>query len=272
LNKVEGVKQMKKMFSIFVTAILMLTLTEGAFAAGNDAMVRIIHASPDAPAVDVYVDGKAVVEGAEFKAATDYMNLPAGEHKVEIYAAGTMGSEDPVISQSLTVEERMAYTVAAANTLDKLELVVAQDSMEVTEGMTKVRVGHLSPDAPVVDVGLIGGKALFSGAEFKTITDYKELEPGTYDLEVRTPEGEQVLDLSGTMLEENTVYSVFAINTADQLEVLMLKDYTLMPGSMPETGMGGAAEESTSTLPIILASAVLGGAALVFAARRKLVK
>ncbi|MFL8938408.1 DUF4397 domain-containing protein [Rossellomorea oryzaecorticis] len=111
---------MKKIFSIFVTAILMLTFTGGAFAAGNDAMVRIIHASPDAPAVDVYVDGKAVVEGAEFKAATEYMNLPAGEHKVEIYAAGTMGSEDPVISQSLTVEEGMAYTVAAANTVDNL--------------------------------------------------------------------------------------------------------------------------------------------------------
>ncbi|OIU68782.1 DUF4397 domain-containing protein [Rossellomorea aquimaris] len=264
---------MKKIFSIFVTAILMLTFTGGAFAAGNDAMVRIIHASPDAPAVDVYVDGKAVVEGAEFKAATEYMNLPAGEHKVEIYAAGTMGSEDPVISQSLTVEEGMAYTVAAANTVDNLELVVAQDSMEVTEGMTKVRVGHLSPDAPVVDVGPIGGDALFSGAEFKAITDYQELDPGTYDLEIRTPEGEQVLDLSGTMLEENTVYSVFAINTADQLEVLVLKDYTLMPGSMPETGMGGTAEESSSAaLPIALASAVLGGAALVFAARRKLVK
>ncbi|MFL8938410.1 hypothetical protein ACKA06_16600 [Rossellomorea oryzaecorticis] len=73
--------------------------------------------------------------------------------------------------------------------------------------------------------------------------------------------------------KKNTVYSLFAINTADSLEVLVLKDYTLMPGSMPETGMGGAAEESSSTaLPIVLASAVLGGAALVFAVRRKLVK
>ncbi|MGM0753954.1 MAG: DUF4397 domain-containing protein [Bacillota bacterium] len=263
---------MKKIFSILATVMLMLSLAGGAFAAENDAMVRIVHASPDAPAVDVYVDGNAVVEGAEFKAATDYMNLPAGDHKVEIYAAGTMGSEDPVISQDLTVEAGMAYTVAAANTLENLELVVAQDSMDVTEGMTKVRVGHLSPDAPTVDVGLVGGDSLFSGAEFKAITDYQELDPGTYDLEIRTPEGDQVLDLSGTMLEENTVYSVFAINTADQLEVLVLKDYTLMPGSMPETGMGGAATESSSTLPIVLATAVLGGAALLFVTRRKLQK
>ena len=166
----------------------------------------------------------------------------------------------------------MAYTVAAANTVENLELVVAQDSMDITEGMTKVRVGHLSPDAPTVDVGLVGGDTLFSGAEFKAITDYQELDAGTYDLEIRTPEGDQVLDLSGTMLEENTVYSVFAINTADQLEVLVLKDYTLMPGSMPETGMGGAATEPSSTLPMVLAATVLGGAAILFVTRKKLQK
>ncbi|MGX1265228.1 hypothetical protein RKD55_003032 [Rossellomorea marisflavi] len=258
---------MKKLFAMLVAVLMMFGVSGAAFAADGDAMVRIVHASPDAPAVDVYVDGNAVVEGAEFKAATDYMELPAGDHKVEIFAAGT--KEDPVISQDLTVEAGMAYTVAAANTLENLELVVANDSMDVTEGKTKVRVGHLSPDAPTVDVGLKDGDALFEGAEFKAITDYQELDPGTYDLEIRTPEGEQVLDLSGTELAENTVYSVFAINTADKLEVLVLKDYTLMPGGMPETGMGGAAEQNTM-LPIVAAVAVLGGGALLFINRKKL--
>ncbi|MGF2615084.1 DUF4397 domain-containing protein [Rossellomorea vietnamensis] len=262
---------MKKLFSVLVAAVMMVTLAQGAFASENDAMVRIVHASPDAPAVDVYVNGEAVVEGAEFKAATDYLSLPAGDHEVEIYAAGTMGSSEPVISTTLSVEAGMAYTAAAANMLENLELVVAQDSMEVTEGMTKVRVGHLSPDAPAVDVGLIEGDSLFSGAEFKAITDYTELDAGTYDLEIRTPEGDQVLDLSGTTLDENTVYSVFAVNTVDQLEVLVLKDYTLMPGSMPETGMGGAAQQQSSVLPITLA-AVLGGAALVLITRKNLQK
>ncbi|WP_375536390.1 DUF4397 domain-containing protein [Alteribacillus sp. HJP-4] len=48
-------------------------------------MVRILHASPDAPAVDVYVNDEAVVEDAEFKDATDYMDLPEGDHEVAIY-------------------------------------------------------------------------------------------------------------------------------------------------------------------------------------------
>lgn len=257
---------MKKLLGSALAAVMMFALmATGVFAESNEAMVRIVHASPDAPAVDVYVDGKPVVEGAEFKAATDYMPLPAGEHKVEIFAAGT--KDNAVISQSLSVEGGKAYTVAAGNVLEQIELLVAEDSMQATEGKTKVRIGHLSPDAPTVDVGLIGGDALFSGAAFKAFTDYKELDPNTYDLEIRTPDGAQVLDLSGTKLDANVVYSVYAINTADKLEVLVLQDSNVMPSEMPKTGMGGASEQKTDYTAGIIAIAGFG--ILAFAVYRK---
>ncbi|WP_369679964.1 DUF4397 domain-containing protein [Bacillus sp. FJAT-45066] len=71
----------------------------------------MVHASPDAPAVDVYVNGDLVVENAPFKAATDYLQVPAGTHTVEIFVAGTQ--ENPVITAELTVEAGVSYTVAA---------------------------------------------------------------------------------------------------------------------------------------------------------------
>ncbi|MBY6037569.1 DUF4397 domain-containing protein [Fictibacillus nanhaiensis] len=220
---------MKKFVGIALTAFMLLGLmATGAAANSNDALVRIVHASPDAPAVDVYVNGKPAVKGASFKTATEYIPLAAGPHKVEIFAAGT--TSNPVISQELTVEGGKAYTVAAANTLKNIELVVAEDALRVTNGKAKVRVGHLSPDAPTVDVGVIDGPTLFSGASFKTITDYKELDPNTYRLEIRTPDGKQILGLSGTKLDANTIYTIFAVNTADKLEVVVLKN----PG-MPST-------------------------------------
>ncbi|NIK12477.1 DUF4397 domain-containing protein [Alkalibacillus almallahensis] len=261
---------MKKVFILLVTAVMLSSVFAiGALADNHDssdAMVRIVHASPDAPAVNVYVNGEATVEGAAFKDATDYMNLPAGEHDVAIYPAEANGEGDPVISQTLTIEAGEAYTVAAVGMLDNLSLKVASDSMSVSEGMSKVRVGHLSPDAPMVDVGVIDGDALFSGASFPAITDYQELEAGTYDLEVRTEDGTQVLDLSGTTLEENTVYSVFAVNTADSLEAWVLTDYTMMPSEMPQTGMGGAQSDMNNMFMIglgtVLAGIVVAGIAI----------
>ncbi|WP_226585110.1 DUF4397 domain-containing protein [Halobacillus litoralis] len=262
---------MKKLVSSLAAIVLILgVFAPSAFADnhGDNAMVRVLHASPDAPAVDVYLNDEAVVEGAEFKAATDYLEVPAGEHKVEIYAAGTKGEQDPVISTNVNVEAGMAYTAAAINNLENLELKAIQDSMEASEGMAKVRVGHLIPGAPAVDVGPIDGDALFSGAEFPMVTDYKELEPGTYDLEVRTTDGTQLIDLSGTTLEAGNVYSAFAVGTADNPEVLLLQDSAAMPSEMPQTGFGGTTESSNALLYAGVLGALALGAGLIFTRKR----
>ncbi|MGK7379370.1 DUF4397 domain-containing protein [Planococcus sp. 1R117A] len=233
---------MKKIFALVsVALVLVFSLAIGVSADSHMAKVRVVHASPDAPAVDVYVNGDLTLENVPFKADSGYLEVPAGTHNVEVFATGTEYAEGSAVLQAdLTVEAGKAYTVAAANTVDALEFVVAEDSMEVTEGKTKVRVGHLSPDAPAVDVGLIGGDALFSGAEFPGITDYAELDAGTYDLEIRLPDGTQVLPLEGTELAAGTVYSVFAVNNADALEVIALVDYeaAASPDGMPTTGLG----------------------------------
>ncbi|QFT87458.1 hypothetical protein FIU87_02240 [Bacillus sp. THAF10] len=217
---------MKKLLTI-LTVLLFVVGAAGNLVSANtgnkeEAQVRILHASPDAPAVDVYVDGQAAVQGAKFKDATDYLMLAAGPHKVDIFPAGK--KDKAVISSELVVEGGKAYTVAAINKLDSLELVAIEDTREAPKGKSLVRVGHFSPDAPTVDVGIIGGNNVFSGASFKDVTVYQKLKPGTYDLEIRTPDKKQVLDLSGTKLDSDTVYSVFAVNTADQLEVLVLID------------------------------------------------
>lgn len=251
--------------------VLLLSLFAGtAFADGHgddNAMVRVLHASPDAPAVDVYVNGDLAVEGAAFKDITGYLELPAGDHDVAIHAAGDY---DAVYEQSLTVEGGMSYTVAAVDFLDggDFRLEAFADDNTVGEGMTKVRVGHLSPDAPAVDVGLVGGDSLFEGAEFFAVTDYLELDPATYDLEIRAAGTEDaVLDLSGTALEADMVYSVYAVNALDSLEVVVVADEAhAMPSDMPQTGMGGASQSNT-TLPLYLT--LLAGAAALFVVFRK---
>ncbi len=256
---------MKKFLALISLALLVvMTIVSGVSADGHEDMakVRVVHASPDAPAVDVYVNGDMVLEDVPFKADSGYLDLPAGTHDVEVFATGTeYAAGTGVLQADLTIEAGKAYTVAAANTVDALEFVVAEDSMEVTDGKTKIRVGHLSPDAPAVDVGLIDGDAVFSGAEFPGITEYKELDAGTYDLEIRLPDGTQVLALEGTELAANTVYSVFAVNTADSLEVLALVDFEAAdsPDGMPTTGLG---TPGTSTTPWVL----IGGTLLLFAA------
>ncbi|ANU24069.1 DUF4397 domain-containing protein [Planococcus donghaensis] len=263
---------MKKIwFSFSVAMVLVFSLlASGVLADGHTAKVRVLHASPDAPAVDVYVNGDLTLENVPFKADSGYMDVPAGTHDVEVFANGTeYAAGEGVLQADLAVEAGKAYTVAAANSLDSIEFVVAEDSMEVTDGKAKVRVGHLSPDAPAVDVGVIDGDALFSGAEFPGITDYAELDPGTYDLEIRLPDGTQVLPLENTELAANTVYSVFAVNTVDSLEIIALVDYEAAesPDGMPTTGLGTPSQSQAIWLLLGGAVVLIGVSSLVWRKR-----
>ena len=70
-----------------VLAPLGITMT-GASAQTGDAQVRIAHFSPDAPAVDVYVDAKKVSNNVPYEKASNYLALPAGSHVVEIRVTG----------------------------------------------------------------------------------------------------------------------------------------------------------------------------------------
>ena len=61
----------------------------GGVAAG-DARFRVGHFSPDAPPVDVYVNGDPFpgLQGVPFGVLSDYFTVPAGTYQVEVTPAG----------------------------------------------------------------------------------------------------------------------------------------------------------------------------------------
>jgi hypothetical protein len=187
----------------------METETETEMAA--TAMLRVAHLSPDAPAVDVSVDGSAVLEGVSFGAVSDYLEVPVGTRTVTIAAA-----DDPstvAFEGDLDVTEG-AFTVAAVGELseDTFEpLVLPDDNTVPGDDTARVRVVHASPDAPAVDV-TAGGNALFDGVSYQG-SGYTEVSAGTYTLNVRgdtsSNDGDSVAAFD-VELVGGTVYTIFA--------------------------------------------------------------
>ncbi|WP_433574063.1 DUF4397 domain-containing protein [Priestia flexa] len=56
------------------------------------------------------------------------------------------------------------------------------------------------------------------------MSDYQTLAPGAYDLSVTTEDGKEILGLPGTKVENGKNYTVLAVNTASQLETIILED------------------------------------------------
>ncbi|OLZ42510.1 hypothetical protein A6E15_16760 [Natrinema saccharevitans] len=104
----------------------------------GSALVRLVHASPDAPAVDVYADGEPVFENVAFTDATDYVAVPAGARTVSVRPAG---GEEAVASFDVTLERGTAYTAYA---IGYLEPPTADDPMFAVEPTV---------DGPMADEG-----------------------------------------------------------------------------------------------------------------------
>ena len=67
--------------------VLVMAALAG-LALGQGAMVRVAHLSPDAPAVDVLVNGQRAITGLAFKEVTHYIPLPAAKVRVQVVPAG----------------------------------------------------------------------------------------------------------------------------------------------------------------------------------------
>jgi hypothetical protein len=245
---------MKRFLFIITTLALLVGLTTVVVAQADKAMVRVVHASPDAPAVDVLVNGGVAFSNAPFKGITDYAPLDPGTYNVKVVPTGA--TEPVVIEADLDLEAK-DYTVVAVGQLANIEpLVLVDNNSAPAAGKAHVRFVHASPDAPAVDVAVKGGPVLFSNIGFKQVGDYLPVDAATYDLEVRLAGTETVaLSVPGVTLTDGTVYTIFAMGLAGGEPTL-----TAVPSVDAERGMlpsTGGVKGPALYVPILLAAGAL---------------
>ena len=93
----------------------------------NSSLVRVFHAAPQAPNVDVYVNDQMVFSNLAFGDFTRYVYLDEGEYNVSVYLAGQ--KDRPVINQMVDVPSQQIFTIAATGNLDNLGLLVVPDKV-----------------------------------------------------------------------------------------------------------------------------------------------
>ena len=176
---------------------------------GDGSALMLIHASPDAPAVDVRVDAFTVASELAYPENTNYLDVETGDRYVQIFASGT---DTAVFQDTLAIAENTTYSIFAANEAASLELLILEDDLTApAAGNAHVRFIHLSPDAPAVDVTLEDGTVVFGDYEFKEASEFTPVAAGTVDLKVRAAgTSTVVLDVGHVNLVDGTIYTIFA--------------------------------------------------------------
>lgn len=192
-----------------------------------DSYIRLFHASPNAPAVDVYVNGNPVAKNLKFKDFSQYLPVSAGNYKVEIYPTGRR--ENPILATDVYIPKGTIFNIAAIGDYPETSLYYIPEPTEAQSfGRPCIRFVHLSASAPRVDIKLSDGRKLFSDIGYKDITDYVCVPTGTYSFNV-TPVGSNdvVLTIPNLKLEPNTYYTIYAVGkpgSSQPLQAVVAKE------------------------------------------------
>lgn len=185
--------------------------------------VRVFHASPDAPAVDIYVNGSLVFQNLSFKSFSAYVQLPMGKYKVTVYPANQ--NTNPVLTQTIEVPQEEVITVAAAGNLENLQLVpyIEEDANDLEENESKLRFIHLSPGAPGIDI-IIDGNLFFEDVAFLDSTDYKEIQSKTHNVSINVANTQDSVLAFPLTLKSQKVYTVYIVGDLSNISTVQSLD------------------------------------------------
>ncbi len=199
------------------------------FAAGCDddvtappaanSSVRVLHASPDAPAVDVFFNSgpQASVSALAFGSGTPFLNVAAGSYRVDVAPAGAGVSSSVLTVPSFALSQNTSYTVVAYNGVSSLQVLPLVDDLSAPPaGQIRVRAVHTAMGVGQVDIWNVptsgAPSPLYQNVDFGVAGAYLTIPAGAYRLGFdvnndATPD----LSFSIPALPAGTVANVFAM-------------------------------------------------------------
>ena len=184
----------------------------------GEARIRVVHASPDAPEVDVLLDDTEVLSDVPYLVASGYLETSAGDHNLKVNAAGTTTT---VIDADATLVDGTDYTVIASGLVAEIEPIVLEDDNSApAAGNVRVRAIHGAPSAPAVDVyvtapevDLDAATPVLTNVAFGAVAPYLEVPAGDYQVRV-TPAGTKivVIDSGALTLASGQVRTAIAVD------------------------------------------------------------
>jgi hypothetical protein len=201
-----------------LAALLMGIVGCGDSGDSSEARVRVFHASPDAPAVDVLVNGGRVLEDVPYTVSSEFLPVDAGQSRIQVNVAGT---DTTAIDATLELAEDTDYFIVAADKVAKIApLVFTADRKDPEAGTARVRVLHSAASAPAVDVyvtapgqGIASAPPVLSNVPFKALSDYLSVPAGSFDVAVTLAGTKKVaIEAKGLEIPAGLVATVAALD------------------------------------------------------------
>lgn len=172
------------------------------------AFVSVYNGAPDAPGVQISANSNLVnpvpLNYSEWLA---YSAFYPGKRD---FRFASFNSATSLLEREFELKADTVYSVFLVEEVDGYEAILTQDQWEdPTAAEAQLRLVHLSPDAGAVSLEVSGSATpVLSQAEFKSISDFSSLSPGSTTLTIKTADGENLISTGTLELKGNRVYTL----------------------------------------------------------------
>ena len=181
--------------------------TPAPVPAVGQSKLQVLHASQDAPAVNVLVNGTETLSGVDYRQGSGALTLDAGSYEIQVDGLVPGGTATVIGPVTLDLAADTLYSIVAVNDVANIEPVVLEQSdSNVPAGMTRLRALHGASTAPAVDLFVTApGDELSMATAVGTFAFGEDLGPvevmaGDYRIRVTLPnDPDTVVFDSGTI-------------------------------------------------------------------------
>ena len=172
--------------------IIVFSTACGSSSSSTTAQVRVLLASPDAPAVNVIIDGKTVASNLVYGNATVYVTVQSGSPHLQVVP---VSGSSPLFDQTLTVGASSDHTLLLTGPAAGIHPVMLTDGgTTAVVGSGYVRVVNASAAMGAADVYIVPAGAGISGTQptaanlaFGGDTGYHLTANGNYEVLMTVP-------------------------------------------------------------------------------------
>ncbi|SMD43215.1 protein of unknown function [Aquiflexum balticum DSM 16537] len=180
------------------------------------AFLSIYHASPDAPALDIYTEASRINNNPlEYSATFPYSPFYVGDRKLRF---NPYNAANTLLETEFTLEQDKVYSMFLVNKAAELDAIKVEDIWEEPDSeQAQIRLAHLSPDTDDIEVIINENNFLFGEKnEYLEITDFEALDKGEIQVTLKSKEsGETLLTVNDIEISGNKVYTLVVRGFSD---------------------------------------------------------
>lgn len=119
----------------------------------QQATVRVVHAAPNSPAMDFYIEGLRIANFITYEQLTAPGGIVAGTYRIAVVPAGGRPTDGALVSQIVNIEGQRDYVMVFGGSQNNPTLQIVPENLAPLLGDTsRLQFVHALPDAAAVTI------------------------------------------------------------------------------------------------------------------------